>query len=203
MNDEGVIKFRCEWIPSEPLPVEKLLSLIECRQSLYALGLIGAYPDGIGFGNISFRNATNPDQFMISGTQTGDIPEVDNHHFTLVTSVDVPANTLTCAGPIKASSESMTHAALYSCSPQINAVIHIHNLPVWEELQGKVPTTGANVPYGTPAMVQEIIRLYNETNLPQEQLLVMAGHREGVIAFGSTLHEAFEIIAAIPGISSQ
>ena len=111
--DEGYIKYSCIWIKSAPISDKGLIGINIWRQKLFALGLIGSYEDDIGFGNISIR-VRNSSQFIISGTQTGHIPFLKNYHYTLVTSFNIEKNSLTCQGPIKASSESLTHAAIYA-----------------------------------------------------------------------------------------
>jgi L-ribulose-5-phosphate 4-epimerase len=37
-------------------------------------------------------------------------------------------NSLTCQGQVKASSKSLTHAAIYAANPRVKAVIHVHCL---------------------------------------------------------------------------
>ena len=97
-------------------------------------------------------------------------------------------------GPIKASSESLTHAAIYECSADIKAVIHIHHKEFWDKALNVIPTSSNSVPYGTPEMANEIFRLYKETDFSTNKIMAMAGHDEGIIAFGNTLAEAGQII---------
>ena len=164
------------------------------RDKLYDLKLIGYYPQHkVGYGNISERYNQSK-QFIISGTQTGNLTTLNTAHYSLVTYYDINKNALFYEGQIKASSESLTHAVVYDLSQQYNAVIHIHNRLLWEKLQGKVPMSNKNVPYGTPEMANEIFRLHYSSNLPDEKLLVMGGHEEGLISFGESLDEAGGII---------
>jgi ribulose-5-phosphate 4-epimerase/fuculose-1-phosphate aldolase len=190
--DEGYIKYNCIWIKAAPMPTKELLCINTWRQRLFALGLIGAYKGEIGFGNISIRVRNSP-RFIISGTQTGHISSLKNYHYTLVTDFNINENSLVCKGPIKASSESLTHAAIYICNNDIKSVIHIHHSLLWHNLMYKVPTTSPSIQYGTPEMCYEIIRLYNSSML-ENKLLVMAGHEDGIISFGRNLKEAGEII---------
>ncbi len=189
--DEGYIKFNCEWI-NQPLAVKVPLELKVWRDKMHELKQIGHYAEiNIGYGNISVKI---PDGMIISGTQTGDIFPIRNEHFTLVTHYDINKNSVVCKGPIKASSESMTHAAIYEADSSIKAIIHIHNKELWVKLMDKVPTTRGEVPYGTPEMANEIFRLFKETSVSQDKIIVMAGHDEGVIVFGKDLDEAGETI---------
>lgn len=190
--DEGYIKFNCERIPSDDIPLDKVAALNMYREIMYNKGLIGMYPDGIGFGNISIRCDENT--FLISGTATGGIPVLDKSHYSLVTNYNLQTNRLICKGPINASSESLTHALIYESSPSTNAVIHIHNLALWNQLMHKVPTSDNLVPYGTPEMAKEIKRLFEETSLSNEKIMVMGGHEEGIISFGKNLEEAANVL---------
>ena len=83
---------------------------------------------------------------------------------------------------------------IYETFIGVKAVIHIHSSVLWKQLLNKVPTTGAQVPYGTPQMANEIKRLAKKTNLKQSRILVMAGHEDGIITFGKDLAEAYAIL---------
>lgn len=185
--DEGTIKFNCQWI-KQPLSISVPDELLTWRDRMYELNLIGYYENiNIGYGNISIKT---PQGILISGTQTGNIYPIQPQHFTLVTDYQLDRNIVECKGLIKASSESMTHIAVYRCDESINAIIHIHNMTLWQNLMNKIPTTNKNIAYGTPDMAKEIFRLFEESNVKQEKILVMAGHEEGIIAFGDSLEEA-------------
>ena len=190
--DEGVVKYECTWIEGPPLPRDALAPLMEKREQCYAAGLIGIYPEiEIGYGNISVRHGEG---FIISGTQTGGIKDLDENGYTEVVEADIVGNRLVCRGPIAASSESLTHAMLYQLSSSINAVIHVHSKEMWERLLNDIPTTGPDVPYGTPEMAAEIKRLWQETDLQTCKILAMAGHEDGIIAFGENLDQAWEVL---------
>lgn len=192
IRDEGVIKYRCDWDFAPPLDQAQLQPLIIWRDRLWQEGLIGVYPDGIGYGNVSIKCLDGT--FLITGSQTGHLPQTDPHHYTTVTTWDIAENSVHCRGPIKASSESLTHAALYDYNPEIQAIAHIHNRQLWAHYQHILPTTAASVPYGTPQMAAEMWRLMTASDLPTQKILVMAGHEEGIITFGSTLEEAITIL---------
>ena len=192
MSEEGYVKYQCEWIVDDPVPYHQISELNRWRNKLYQLGLIGVYENGIGYGNISQR--LEGDQFIVSGTATGKLPELKSVHYTKVVEFNLKENTLVCHGPIKASSESMSHGVIYQENPGINAAIHIHDLHLWKKLLNKVPTTNPNVAYGTPAMANEIIRLFNESDVLEKKIFVMAGHEEGVFTFGKDLEEAGKVL---------
>jgi ribulose-5-phosphate 4-epimerase/fuculose-1-phosphate aldolase len=192
-TDEGYIKYECNWIVDLPMSPDILAEMNQWRNKLYQLGLIGEYDDGIGFGNLSIRGR-QPKEFIVSGTHTGSLVSLDERHYTTVVDFDWEKNFVTCRGPIQASSESLTHAAIYLANDRINAVIHVHNLALWQKLMYSVPTTREDCAYGTPEMAREIIRLCQQEELSKAKILVMAGHREGIISFGSNLTEAGNIL---------
>jgi hypothetical protein len=199
MHDEkGYIQFHCDWEPvspgaraSRPLAAGTATvqeQLIGWRNRLHGLGLIGVYPDGIGYGNLSARLPAG--NFLITGTATGGIPAIGREHITEVTAYDIASNWLRCRGPVQASSESLSHAAVYESDPAIAAVIHVHHLGMWERLRGAIPTTDPAAEAGTPAMARAIAELLRDPTVRDRGLFVMGGHREGLIAFGTTLDEA-------------
>ncbi|MCK5344151.1 MAG: class II aldolase/adducin family protein [Candidatus Heimdallarchaeota archaeon] len=190
--DEGYIKFNCKWIKDKPVPINKLSQINKWQKKLYGLGLIGAYDNGICFGNISIKSDNN--KFIITGSATGNTPGLNEKHYVIVEDYDLMKNHLTCKGPIKASSESLSHAVIYECSPETNAVIHIHNIEMWEKLIDKIPTTDKDITYGTPEMANEIKQLFRESNVCDEKIFVMGGHKEGIISFGKNLDEAGSIM---------
>lgn len=190
MNDNGHIKFQLDWQRAPAIASDLIRELADWRQLLYDAGLIGWYHDaGIGFGNLSARLGSS-NSFVISGNSTGNLRLLGPEHFAIVTAVDLAANRITCRGPIRASSESMTHAALYALDPAIGAVVHVHSATLWEALRDEVPTTAAEVAYGTPAMARELQRLYRESDLCERRIAVMGGHFEGLVTTGQSIAEA-------------
>jgi L-ribulose-5-phosphate 4-epimerase len=192
--NEGVVKFNCHW-QKGPLPTEvDMVALLRARNQLYQLGLIGFdETEQVGYGNISIRMATD-NGFLISGTQTGHIPVLSSDDLSYVTQTDIATNTLHCTGPAKASSESLTHAAIYQQFAQATAVIHIHQRRLWQQLMHRVPTTLPDIGYGTTAMAQEIARLTATAQLAQTKILVMSGHQDGIICFNNTMEAALELL---------
>jgi len=83
---------------------------------------------------------------------------------------------------------------IYEYSAASNAVIHIHDLNLWNRFIHHVPTSSENISYGTPEMANEIKRLFDETALSKEKIIVMGGHPEGIISFGKDLEEAGSIL---------
>jgi len=197
MIDEGYTKYTVDWQRAPALPPATIAELNDCRNRLYAAGLVGYYEEhGVGFGNLSIR-APDGRGFIISGTGTGEIAHTDERHYSRVTDYDIDANRVVCRGPVQASSEALTHAAIYELEPAIRAVVHVHSAELWTRLIDRVPTTAADVPYGTPDMAREFRRLYRETDFAERGVAVMAGHKEGIVAFGADVNQAARRILAL------
>ena len=199
MIDEGAIKYQCNWEKAAAIKPSDITELNRYRNALHQLNLIGQYPNGIGFGNLSQRIPPLPHSptppFIISGTQTAHLPTLTAADYALVTTFSPEQNRLTCQGLCRASSESMTHGVIYAQAPSINAIIHVHNRPLWQQLLNQVPTTRADVPYGTPEMAAETQRLFRESDLPRTKIFAMAGHEEGIVTFGENLSMAYRTLS--------
>jgi ribulose-5-phosphate 4-epimerase/fuculose-1-phosphate aldolase len=188
--DEGYIKYESQWTLAPATYPATARQLEQWRVPLFAAGLIGHYPDlDIGYGNISLR-ARDAGQFLITGTQTGHLESTNEAHYSLVTAYDLERNRVTCTGPLQASSEAMTHASIYDLDPSIAAVVHVHSKALWDKFRLHLPTTSAEVAYGTPEMALEFRRLHEETLFATQGLAVMGGHEEGLISIGDSIEQA-------------
>ena len=197
MIDEGTIKFASHWTQSPPLDLPEIAELLTWREPLFAAALIGHdQAHDVGYGNLSARIGDTR-QFVISGSQTGHISCPDAGHFARVTEARIDTNTVVSTGPVKASSESLTHAAIYALEPSIRAVIHVHNTDLWTGLKKTLPATHDGIAYGTPPMALEFIRLYTETAFANDGIARMAGHEGGLISFGMSVQHAAERVLAL------
>ena len=181
-RDEGYIKFSFahEAAPAPAHP--RLHDLMRIRDDLHEWELIGVLPDGIGYGNISARYPGGS-RFVITGSGTGLKFPIEAAHFCEVVSFDIDQNRVVCRGPLPASSESMSHGAIYAARPDANAVIHIHDRVMFRMLAREgAPQTPAEAAFGTPEMARAVGRLAG--TLPPVAVLVMAGHEDGLIAYG-------------------
>ena len=189
-SPEGYIKFNCQLIKKEiEIPAALFEPTNHWRTILREKGLIGVYPDGIGYGNISIR-IPGTDCFYISGTATGSMQVLDHSHYALVDRCDPALNFIRCIGLIRASAESMSHAAIYSANRDVEAVVHVHNRYLWEKYLDRIPTTDRKVEYGTPEMAFEIGRIMLLPETLQKGAFAMGGHEEGLVSFGKTVEEA-------------
>ncbi|MCD4832898.1 MAG: class II aldolase/adducin family protein [Bacteroidales bacterium] len=188
-SDEGYIKFNLNWEEkSFDFSDKDFHEINSCRQKLYEAGFIGAYPDGIGFGNLSVRY--NKNQFIISGSATGNFKNLSKNHFALVKDFDISKNNIQYVGLTKASSESLSHAAIYNSNSEVNAVIHIHHKGMWNTYLNDLPTTDKKAEFGTPEIAIELAKL---ANLPSG-IIIMGGHPEGIISYGKTIEKAYNIL---------
>jgi hypothetical protein len=205
MEQEGVIKFDLLFSKAAPVTMESISDLETWRGILREQQLIGQDPDryeGYSYGNVSKRIGS-PDaprghrKFIISGTQTGGLAQLDNNHYAIVTACDTDHNRIVAEGPIRPSSESLTHGILYDLDENIRFVFHVHSKAIWESApQQGIPVTSPAVPFGTPAMAYEVQRLFNETDLANRRIFAMGGHEDGVVSCGHTAEAAGSILLA-------
>lgn len=188
--DEGYIKYICEWNKTPiSVPDKCIKEINEVRNELLILEMIGKIIDGPGFGNISIR--IKGDQFFVSSTNTGHLKKLCEDNISLVTKTEITNNRLWCKGNSQASSESLTHAAIYNANKNINGVIHIHHKLLWNKLLNIAPTTSPEIAYGTVEMADEISKIAKRTS---NKLIVLGGHEDGIITFGASLNESCGII---------
>ncbi|GET20689.1 class II aldolase/adducin family protein [Prolixibacter denitrificans] len=197
LQEEGYIKFNCHWNQKTVnFPSMAIDKLNRWRSQLYQQQLIGVYPDGIGFGNISIR-LNNENQFIVTGSATGQFSETGPEHYARVDAFKIATNEVWCTGQVKASSESLSHAIVYKTLPEVNGVVHVHDLKRWEKWKNVLPTTDEATAYGTPEMATEIARLLSIPGNREKGILIMGGHREGMLAFGKSLEEACGILLSL------
>ena len=181
--DDGYIKYSSERRDGIVPESAQLEALNQARTCLFDLGLIGVYPDGIGYGNLSIR-ATG-DQFIITASATGGTRTLHRGQYCLVETFSPDQNHVQSTGPLPASSEAMTHGAIYAANPAVQCVVHVHCRKLFDYwLANKQLATPADIPYGTPAMARAVSQLaLARPKLPL--LFAMAGHDDGVVAYGS------------------
>lgn len=197
MIDEGYTKFVVDWTDRTPVDDPAVAELERWRKPLFDAGLIGHYADvGIGYGNLSVRQP-GARGFLISATQTGHLPHTGREHYARVTDWDIDANRVACVGAAQASSETLTHAAIYALDDRICAVVHVHDLDLWQDLKGSVPTTDPDAAYGTPEMAREFARIWRDTDFADSGIAAMAGHDSGIVSIGESLEEAARRILSL------
>ncbi len=197
-EQEGVVKYTVQHTRAPIRFPPEAQELFAWRRRLRELELIGEDAQGLGYGNLSIRLYTTPG-FLITGSQSSGRREVDQRHFARVTVVDLDHNRLRSTGETPPSSEALTHAALYQVHGSVRAVVHVHSAVIWTAWRDRLPTTRADVTYGTPEMAYEMIRLHKRTAAGTLGVFVMGGHQDGIIAFGpSPGAAAGEILKLLP-----
>jgi L-ribulose-5-phosphate 4-epimerase len=186
--NEGYIKFNC-FLREEGsgLSDENFFILNKWRNKLYQLKLVGCHPENIGYGNISIRSGAG---FIITGSATGCKDALTKDDYAKVDLYDFQNNEIHCTGRIRASAESLTHAAVYEVRPETMAVIHIHSPDLWETYRGIMPTSPETAEYGTPEIALAVRSLCLSGEIGGDEVIIMGGHKEGIIAFGNDLEAA-------------
>jgi len=187
------VKFTYQRTGAEIERFDQLADLNAYRRKLVDQHLLGVDSSGIGFGNLSVRDGATRN-FYITGSATGGLPKLSLTDCVRVVDWDFKNNWLRYEGTALPSSESLTHAAIFESDPLTSAVIHCHDSVLWETLLNRAPTTSKAIPYGTPEMAYEIMRLFKETDVVSCKILVMAGHEAGIVTFGKNLDDAFDIL---------
>ncbi|MDM8514889.1 class II aldolase/adducin family protein [Desulfobacterales bacterium HSG16] len=202
-EQEGTIKFSLDFNSADPILSRRIDAACAWRKILFKTELIGQDPeryDGFGYGNISVRidparleGFEDPGKniFAISGTQTGDIIHLTRSMFALVTECDFKQNRIRATGPVRPSSESLTHGILYEIDEFIGCVIHSHSPEIWKAARDlDIPETSKEALYGTSEMTEEVARLFKETDVAEKRIFSMAGHEDGVVSFGRDVIQA-------------
>jgi len=192
--DEGYIKFNAECVSEKPVNSDMAADIInKWRARLYDISLIGMLENGMGFGNISMRTGDGKG-FIISGSAIGNTRILKRKQYAKIVDFDFERNYVKFEGVIMPSSESLSHAAVYTADEEVHAVIHIHNQKMWNTLFGIIPTTSMNAQYGTKELAYEIIELFSSGKVKKTDMFVMGGHKNGLMSFGRDIKSAVGII---------
>ncbi len=194
--DDGYIKYSSTRRDGKVPPSAAWDELNRARTTLFDLGLIGVYDNGVGYGNLSIR-VNHDNQFVITASATGAERTLQAEQFCLVEAFSVDDNHVQSMGPLPASSESMTHGAIYAARADVHCVIHVHSRILFDHLlRSAAPTTPADVPYGTPAMARTVAQLaIRQPHLPT--VFAMAGHIDGVVAYGTDTASTLDALRAL------
>ena len=195
MNETGAVKFHYESSGAELAPFPGFEGLNAARQELRRLGLLGVNESGIGYGNVSLRDGTT-DSFYITGSGTGVLQSLGWQDYAKVVAWDLERNWLRSEGRAIASAESLTHAAVYSMAGEVRVVVHGHDARLWQSLCKRGVATNPAVPYGTAQMAREVQRLFGEIDIPNGKVFAMAGHEDGIVAFGQDFRQTLATLAA-------
>jgi L-ribulose-5-phosphate 4-epimerase len=196
---EGVIKFQLRFIRAKPVPGVEIKEINAWREVLFRLGLIGQDPQrygGFGYGNISrrvrpFLGPANSRPFVITGSQTGGVVSLTPGHYTTVIEYDPNRNRVVAKGPIRPSSEALTHGMIYNISRTTRFVIHAHSPEIWSKAHAlDIPVTDEQAAHDTTDLALEVGRLFRASRLGEKRIFAMGGHEDGVVSFGRSGEEA-------------
>ncbi len=197
---EGVIKFTLNHTEKACITPGQVVEIDGWRHIMHRLQLIGQDParyHGYGFGNISMRLEDNPESFIITGTQTGGLDHLQAKDYALVTACNAKTNTITARGRTRPSSEALTHGQLYQLDANIRCVLHVHSPDIWNNAEKmRLQVTRADAAYGTVEMAMAVEQLFAGDVVRKSRIFSMGGHEDGVVSFGSSIHEACNIMIA-------
>lgn len=189
---EGIIKYNVDWDNSEHISELEYKFINPYRAIAFKNNYIGVGNDNIGFGNISFRTSQNG-EFVISGSATGHIELLEKSDYAKVLKFNIEENYIKCVGGRIASSESLSHAAIYSANKRVSAVLHLHSSYIWNKYINKLPTT-SDAEYGTPQMALSISGIVKDKK-ENGGTIVMQNHKDGIIVYSDRIEKLFHIIS--------
>jgi ribulose-5-phosphate 4-epimerase/fuculose-1-phosphate aldolase len=190
---EGYLKFTIHLTEGDVPVSAELERLNECRTELHDLKMVGIYPNGIGYGNVSIRVGQS-EKFIISGTSTGARRILPLAEYCLIDAFDLAKNEVFCTGRVRASAETMSHGVIYRTHPQVMCVLHAHDRKLFDfMLANGYPRTPESAEFGTPEIATEIASLVRAAPQPQG-LFATAGHDEGIIAYGPDIAAAMRLL---------
>lgn len=201
-STEGTIQFAYELADrssTDLLAPSLVASLGAWRTMLKRLQLLGQLPDrydGFGYGNLSGRTSSsldsgNPQEqgFVITASQTSGVTKLLEEHLVTISGYNLSRFWVDAIGQQPPSSETLTHAMIYAADSRINWVFHVHCPEIWENSDALgIPSTGADVGYGSLEMVRAVADLISGT---QSRPLVFTtkGHHDGVFALGANARD--------------
>jgi len=146
------------------------------------------------WGNVSVRAGENHMLITPSGRKYEDL--------TIDDIVEVNIHTSEYGGSIRPSSEHMLHSEIYRTRPEINAVIHTHQMnastcaaarrevpPILDDMAQIIGTTVRVAPYALPS-TRKIVKGTVKA-LKGRMAALMANH--GAVCIGRDLSEAFDV----------
>ncbi len=160
---------------SFPQEIEELL---EFGNTLKQCKLIGKTDELTGYGNISFRDRQSGD-FFISASKSGIDDTYVSSHFSRIVTWDAETNFVESEGRMPASSETLSHLAVYEAVKKANYVVHVHSEIYWNKYLHHELTSNLEIEYGTKEMYFEVKRLL-EGNV-DAGTLIMGGHMDGIL----------------------
>ncbi len=147
------------------------------------LGVVGRDPrryDGLAFGNLSWGQ---DGRFWITATQTADKSALGADDVVLIEDFAIEQNRVSARGALPPSSEALSHAALHARRHGAPTwILHGHHPGLWQEDgRADLPVTDPAAANGTVAMARAVAAAGEGGS----GLVIMGGHRDGVIAYAA------------------
>ena len=196
MINKNIDEYSLRYTRTKEIAVKECNKIEKIRMRLYSLGLIGAYCDGIGFGNISVRYKKKS-SFVITSKETGEFPKLNPNYYSFVKKVDLEKFTVYAIGPSKPCDEAINHACIYDLDSQINAVIHVHNEKLWDYMLKNDYLSTNDTLWDSNKIVEDIKKMYKDIDPFLNNAFVLKGDFEGVVTFGKTLKDAEKALLEI------
>jgi hypothetical protein len=188
--DEGAIRFAYGLAPlaGTALPDAEFAAMRAWRRICKRLALLGRDPrryGGLGFGNLSVRDPSDPTRFVITASQTGGARDLRAGDLVRIIGCNLTRFWVEAQGRKPPSSETLTHAMVYAADPAVRWVFHVHSPDIWRNtLRFGLPHTGRHVPYGTRAMADAVAQLLRD-HVERPFVFTTLGHEDGVFACGT------------------
>jgi ribulose-5-phosphate 4-epimerase/fuculose-1-phosphate aldolase len=135
-------------------------------------------------GNISIRHNGG----LIITTSGSNLGSIERDEIVDVRKCSIEDSVVEYIGPSVPSSEAFMHSMIYQCSPDMNAVVHVHDPQTLTRAAAEIDTTEKEVPYGTI----ELARMACDTFLKADKIIVLKNH--GYVAVGIDLNEAVDLV---------
>ncbi len=198
---EGAIRFAYDLKPptTQVAGDEMLQQIRAWREILIRLGGVGQTPEryhGLGFGNLSARDADQPEEFVITASQTGGVRHLTDEDLTRVVGCNLDRFWVDSQGHQPPSSETLTHAMIYAADPRIEWVFHCHSPELWQAATTlALPTTALDVDYGSPEMVLAVAELM-ASHHSRPLVFATLGHEDGIFSCGATARDTGGLLVA-------
>lgn len=189
-DTEGTIQFAYALEhPAGPVAEPDVVrSLAGWRAVFRRLDLLGQHRDryqGFGYGNLSSRDGSRPDEFVITASQTAGAPDFDDSSLVRITHSNVARFWVDAVGQQPPSSETLTHAIVYQADRSIGWVFHVHCPEIWQRHADLgLPATPEHAPCGSAAMADAVEVLLARHHV-RPVVFVTLGHEDGVFACGT------------------
>jgi L-fuculose-phosphate aldolase len=135
-------------------------------------------------GNISVRHNKG---FIIT-TSGSNLGTLQRDEIVYVRKCVIEEGIVEYMGPNLPSSETFMHSMIYQSSPDMNAIVHVHDPETLNRATMEIEATEKEVPYGT----LDLARMACDRFLKADNIIVLTNH--GYVAVGLDLNEAVDLV---------